>query len=80
MHITPKLNSCFQFRVGQLKYKDTRYTEKRADRILVFWIVRLKLDGKRVDYLLGLLMTRTIPGLRLAKFPLFSFNASTVVL
>src|SRR5579864_7306066 len=56
--------------------------KKTHGRIAAFWVHRLKWiwRWKPVDYLLGLPITRTIPGLRLAKFPLVSFKASTVVL
>jgi hypothetical protein len=70
MHITPKLNSYFQFRAGHVKKKTSNLA----------FVFQIEIGGKRVDYLLGLPITRTIPGLRLARFPLFSFKASTVVL
>jgi hypothetical protein len=71
MHITPKLNSCFQFPAG--------HTKKNANYCLL--ILRLEWTRvERVHYLLGVPITKIIPGRRLAKFPLFSFNASTVVL
>ena len=53
--------------------------KKKRRRIVAFGFL-IETDWMRVGYLLGLAITKTIPGLRLAKFPLFSFKASTVVL
>jgi hypothetical protein len=73
MHITPKFKYYFQFYLR---------TEKKIWRIadLGFQFESGGGGVDRLDYRPGLSMTRTIPGRRVAKFPLFSFRASTVML
>jgi hypothetical protein len=70
MHITPKTNSCFRFSLRERGKKMRPWISDRTRKVL----------RVSVDYLAGLLITKIIPGLKLARFPLVSFRASTVVL
>ena len=72
MHITPKLNSGFQLSIGCAKKTRKLGIEIRKRKADNGWMQRNYLDGVPI--------TRTIPGLRLARFPLFSFKSSTVTL
>lgn len=57
-----------------------RHVKKWAGQTLGGAVSQNESGGERVDYLLELPMTKTIPGRTVGRLPLSSFKASTVML